>query len=39
MPMLFWLPMIVIAGLYQAVSDDLSALQRACIGANNRDQG
>lgn len=39
MPMLFWLPMIVMAGLYQAVSDDLSAWQRACDGASNRDEG
>jgi hypothetical protein len=37
--MLLWLPMIVMAGLYEAVSDDISAWQRACIGANIRDEG
>lgn len=36
MPMLFWLPVIVMAGLYQALSDDLVEMQRACAGAGNR---
>lgn len=39
MPMLLWFPMIVMAGLYQAVSDEVSAWQRACIGLNTRDDG
>lgn len=39
MPMLLWFPMIVMAGLYQAMSDDLSTWQRAFIGANKRDDG
>jgi hypothetical protein len=37
MPMLLWLPMIVMAGFYKSMSDDLSAWQRACIGASDRD--
>jgi len=36
MPMLLWLPMIVTAGLYQAMSDDFSMWHRACIGENIR---
>jgi hypothetical protein len=32
MPMLLWFPMIVAAGMYQAISDDLAAWHRACIG-------
>jgi hypothetical protein len=39
MPMLLWLPMIVFAGLYQAVSDDIAAWQRACVGLQDRDEG
>jgi hypothetical protein len=36
MPMLFWFPMIVAAGVYQAVSDDLTTWRRAFI---DRDVG
>ncbi len=32
MPMLFWFPMIVVAGVYQAMSDDLAEWHRACTG-------
>jgi hypothetical protein len=37
MPMLMWFPVIVMAGLYEAMTDDLRRWQRACIGASNRD--
>ena len=37
MPMLLWFPMIVVAGLYEAMSDDLSTWQRACIGTSDRE--
>ena len=30
MPMLMWFPAIVMAGLYQAMSDDFIQWQRAC---------
>jgi hypothetical protein len=39
MPMLMWLPMVVMAGIYQAVADDFSAWHRACVGANDHDEG
>jgi hypothetical protein len=32
MPMLLWFPMIVAAGMYQAISDDLAQWHRACTG-------
>ena len=32
MPFLFWFPMVVAAGLYQAASDDISKMQRAWLG-------
>jgi hypothetical protein len=32
MPMLFWFPVIVAAGMYQALSDDLAAWHRAVSG-------
>jgi hypothetical protein len=31
MPMLVWFPAIVMAGVYQAMSDDFIQWQRACI--------
>ena len=37
MPMLLWFPMIVMAGLYQAMADDISTWQRAMTNANNRE--
>jgi len=37
MPMLLWFPMIVMAGLYRAMSDDISTWQRAMTNANNRE--
>ena len=37
MVMLFWLPAIVMAGVYRAMSDDLSAWRRAFVG--NPDRG
>ena len=36
MPFLFWFPMIVVAGLYEAASDDMSKLQRAWLGDASR---
>ena len=33
MPFLFWFPMIVVAGLYEAASDDMSQWQRAWLGS------
>jgi hypothetical protein len=35
MPMLLWFPMVVMAGVYQAMSDDLSRWLRACAGADD----
>jgi hypothetical protein len=32
MPFLFWFPMIVVAGFYEAASDDMNKLQRAWLG-------
>ncbi len=32
MPFLFWFPMIVVASLYEAASDDMSKLRRAWLG-------
>jgi hypothetical protein len=37
--MLMWFPVIVMAGLYEAMSHDVRRWQRACIGASNRDDG
>ncbi len=37
MPMLFWFPMIVMAGVYEAMSDDMAQLHRAFVRINNRD--
>jgi len=37
MPMLLWFPMIVMAGIYQAMSDDMEAWGRAWVGINDRD--
>ncbi len=37
MPMLAWFPMIVLAGVYQAMSDDLAIWHRAFLGINDRD--
>ena len=36
MPFLFWFPMIVVVGLYEAASDDMSNLQRAWLGDASR---
>ena len=36
MPFLFWFPIIVAAGLYEAASDDMSKLQRAWLGDASR---
>lgn len=38
MPMLLWLPMIMMAGLYEAITDDFRLAVRV-IGLNNRDEG
>jgi hypothetical protein len=35
--MLMWFPVIVMAGLYEAMSHDVRRWQRACIGASNRE--
>lgn len=32
MPMLFWFPMIIAAGVYQAISEDLAEWHRAYTG-------
>lgn len=37
MPFLFWFPMIVAAGLYEAASQDVTAFQRAWLG-NSREE-
>jgi hypothetical protein len=37
MPMLIWLPVIVMAGMYEAMSDDLYRWQRAYIDADSSD--
>jgi hypothetical protein len=37
MPMLAWFPMIVMAGVYRAMSDDMAMWHRAFVKMNNRD--
>jgi hypothetical protein len=37
MPMLLWFPMIVMAGMYQAMSDDVATWHRAFSGIDDRD--
>jgi hypothetical protein len=34
MPMLLWFPMIVAAGVYEAMSDDMAAWHRAFTGSD-----
>jgi hypothetical protein len=34
MPMLFWFPVIVAAGVYQAISEDFAEWHRACTGVD-----
>ncbi len=37
MPLLFWYPMIVAAGLYQAASDDITSFQRVWLGGKAKE--
>jgi len=37
MPMLWWFPMIVMAGVYRAMSDDIESWHRAFVSISNRE--